>query len=243
MNGKLWDFYNGEPYLGAKKNPVLEILNPRGGKKVAKPKKGVMPPALLHYWQNKVGGGKTLAKNPPSHKKSKKRRHRRNPFSMGGKLPFLPITFGQLAIGGGAVIAQPYAENWLLSFLPASMAGTTEGRWGVRLAVAVGIVWGAQQTMGRDAAMTAAISLGAVLVNDAAAEWSAPRTAAPQIQTGVAGMLPVGRRGMNGMLPVGRRGLNGGLVLPNTVMDARAQRNAAVLQLPFPMTGQMFRPL
>lgn len=74
MPKKLWDFVDGEPFMV---NPRLGIINPRKrrkGRKMAKRRKGRMPPALARYW----------AKHRRGRKHSPKRRKRRNAWPTAG---------------------------------------------------------------------------------------------------------------------------------------------------------------
>lgn len=125
------------------------------------------------------------------------------------------LNITELLKGAGAVILAPMLEKQLTPMLPASVAGTKYGRWGVKLGAALGVWYGAKAVFGRRSADVVAIALGSSLVADAVQEFM------PTLIPGgpVAGYLP------NGMRAYTNRGLRGGrgglgLVMPGQLTRA-----------------------
>lgn len=211
MAGRLWNYFDGEPYLD---NPYLRIFNPPVGrtKTMAKARRRRYtvkrnPPRRRRYRRN------IYVPLPNPHKR--RRRYRRNPmmknhrrrrhhFRRNPPMDFLGFKFKDIAIAGGAVVVGPYIEKQLLGLLPTSMTGTTYGLWAVKIGTAVATGYAAKMLLGNEASRLAYIALGANLVADAVAQFAPslmPATTASGYYT--AGMYVAGPSAGGGFRSLG----------------------------------------
>lgn len=149
----LWNFFDGEPFM---ENPHLAIVgaNPKRktkGKKMAARRK--TRKTNIHRKGRKNAPRRKARRNFPSaglvfnprrksHRKGAKanpgrRRHhaKRNPALLGVTLP--PIQM--IAWGAGGFIVPPMVEGFVNKFLPASVTGSTLGRYAVKIASVLGL--------------------------------------------------------------------------------------------------------
>jgi hypothetical protein len=149
MARRLWRRFGSEPYLI---NPHLISLNPKKGvKKMAKTKK-------RHYKRNAPKTRNVLAFNRP------KRRHyrRHNPAMFGGG-SVLGMNLKDVGFAGGGFLAVPFLEGLTHSFIPASISGTTIGKYGVKIGIVAGLTYAAKKFIGPEAGKYVGIG-GAVFV-------------------------------------------------------------------------------
>ncbi len=182
---RLWNFFDGEPYLD---NPRLLILNPKGKRMRRRIRRRPRTNPRRHrrsYRRNSFPLAGMVANPHRRRRRSNPRRsyrkhflrnprrrhYRRNPPDI------LGFNLQDVAFAGAAVIASPFIEKQILGFLPASISGTTYGRWGVKVAAAAGTGYLAKRFLGPKAGNLALIALGANLIADAVTEFAPSLTA------------------------------------------------------------------
>lgn len=182
---RLWNFFDGEPYLD---NPRLFILNPekkRRKKKMAR--RVARRRSIRHSVRRRRSTSRrrsfranSFVPNPRRRRRTyrrhavrrgRRRSFRSNPFSLGSGGNILGFPIKQVMLAGGAVVAAPYIEHQLLKLMPVSMSATASGRWAGKIGAAVATGYIAKLAMGNEAARLAYIVLGANLVADAVAEF------------------------------------------------------------------------
>jgi hypothetical protein len=191
MAGRLWNYFDGEPYLD---NPTLHIFNrPTRRKKTMaqtrrrrrysarrNTRRNVYVPLANPHRRHRRRKFSANPRRRHQFAKMARRRFRRNPPT-----DFLGFRLKDVAIAGAAVVAAPFVEKQLMGFLPTSMSGTKGGRWAVKIGTAIATGYAAKYLIGQDASRLAFIVLGANLVADAVTEF------APQLTPGV-GYYPAG---------------------------------------------------
>lgn len=121
------------------------------------------------------------------------RRYRRNPgLSLAG------LNLAELLKGAGAVILAPILEKQIMPLLPATVSGTSYGRWAVKLGAALGTWYVAKAAFGRRSADVVAIALGSNLIADAVDEFF------PVLTAGFGAYSPRGMRAYSRPLLNGR---------------------------------------
>lgn len=110
--------------------------------------------------------GMGLMGNPRRRRNPSWRRH--NPPSTS----FAGFDLKEIAIAGAAVVLEPFAEKQFLALLPASMSGTTAGRWAVKIGTTIAVGYAAKKFVSPRAGQLAMIALGAQLIADAVAEFA-----------------------------------------------------------------------
>lgn len=200
MAKKLWNYFDGEPFLT---NPRLGILglNPRGrkGKKMAaKRRKATRRRTSVSrrrtrrksYRRNAfpVAG---LVVNPRKRRRSRVRSarrrrsgYRRNPAIMGISLP--PIN--SVIFAGVGFIAPPMVEGFISRFLPGSLTQSTIGKYAVRIASVVGLSYLVKTVVGPAEAKMTAIGGGVYVLSSAVSEF------APGVIPGLSAYVPGGRQ-------------------------------------------------
>jgi hypothetical protein len=221
MSGRLWNYFDGEPYLD---NPYLRIFNPqqRRKKTMAKARRRYHvkrnPPRRRRYRRNIYvplanphRRRRRYTTNPRRRRhhffaRNHRRRYRRNP-----PMDFLGFRFKDVAIAGGAVVIAPFIEKQLLGLLPTSMTGTTGGLWAVKIGTAVATGYAAKMLLGQDASRLAFIALGANLVADAVAQFAPSLMPAPAAGYYTAGLYVPGPSAGGGFRSLGA-GPNAGML-------------------------------
>lgn len=141
----------------------------------------------------------TMRHNPPRHYRRRRavrrsrRSYRRNP-----SLNLAGLNIGELLKGAGAVILSPMLEKHLMPMLPATVSGTTYGRWAVKLGAALGVWYGAKAAFGRRSADVVAIALGSSIIADAIQEFMPTLGLSAYTPVGMRGYVPVSR-GLRGL--------------------------------------------
>lgn len=200
---RLWNFYDGEPFL---ENPHLTVVNPRRkkGKKtmaVRKRRRTTRRPTRRRRRRNAypVGG---LVTNPRRRRRrasrvASRRRssYRRNPQVMGLSIP--PLS--DIAFAGAGFIAPPMVEGFVNQYLPVELTTNTLGRYAVRIGSVLFLSWATKQVIGAHEAKMVAIGGGAYVATSAIAEFmpdmvpgmGAYTTAAPSLGSYTAPNQPV----------------------------------------------------
>jgi hypothetical protein len=177
MTTKLWDYFEGEPYLA---NPRLLVVNrkhkPARKKRKPKPmatrRRRRTTPARTSRRRTTYRRNAYVA-NPPRRRATRRpapvmarrrRSYRKNPPAV------LGFRISEIMYAGAAVIVQPIAERQILALLPAAMSGTMAGRWSAKVGSSVAIGWGARTIFGKRIGELAMLVLGANLVADAVDE-------------------------------------------------------------------------
>ena len=233
MTTRLWNYFdvNGqqEPFLD---NPPLYILNPKKrGKRTMKRRRKARITATRRAPRRRTTARRrrsvAMASNPPRRARrrharravARRRGFRRNPPDI------LGFNFKDVAIAGAAVIVAPMLEKQIMGFMPASLSGTTAGRWGVKVGTAVLIGYGAKKVLGGKYGNLALIALGANIVADAVAEFAPTLTGGTGAYVRSAGMgAYVSRYRSNGLGagPSARgafTGVDRGTLLPMTSLN------------------------
>lgn len=176
MGHRLWKVINGEPYMV---NPHLGILgiNPRDKKGKASKM------ARKHYGKSHMDWVRSFKKNGRHHRrrnpvrhhvqraKSYVRHHSRRAAAKMGFLSFPPLQ-SVLYVGVG-MAGTPVAEGFISAYLPASITGSTIGKYAVRIGTVLGLTFIAKSLMGREQAKLVAIG-GGVYVGMSAIREFAP---------------------------------------------------------------------
>lgn len=218
---RLWNFFDGEPYLD---NPGLLVVNPRRRKKarVVKRKRSVMARAkrrrvrrsyaknfypMLPNPRRKRRAKRVHARRRrgaflanPRRRRVHRRSFRRNPPNI------LGFPLGDIAKAGVAVIAFPIVRNQIGKLLPASLQTGATGRWITNAGSAVAVGFVAKKVLGPEAGRLALIAIGANLIADAVAEFF------PSISNFGMGYYPAGmpaNRGLGAFVTSGSRPLPG----------------------------------
>lgn len=204
---KLWDFFDGEPFM---ENPHVALIgnprkksiksNPKKGKKMAfkrRARRSVNPRRRRRARRNPVTTG-GLIFNPRRRRRSRsanpRRRHhrrsyamknprrrsyRRNPAVLGVALP--PINM--IAWGAGGFIATPMVERFINSFLPVSVTGSTLGRYAVKIGSALGLTYLTKMVLGNKEAFPVAMGGSLYVVVSAVNEFAPQLTGATTTTT------------------------------------------------------------
>lgn len=183
----LWKMFDvdgqEEPYLD---NPRLFILNKKKGKtkmrrarrrtrRVARRRNAYLPAVVnrpRRRRRTRSARRTAFAANPRRSRRravvhrARRRGFRRNPPDI------LGFNLKDVAIAGAAVVLCPLVEKQLMAILPASMAGTTSGRWAVKVGSVVAIGFGAKKVLGGKFGNLALIALGANIIADAVHEFA-----------------------------------------------------------------------
>lgn len=219
---KLWDFYDGEPFM---ENPHIALIgnpkksrtnNSQKGKKMAFKRRRstgrknspprrrrnkarrnfptaglVFNPRRRHRrTSSNPRRRRYVMRNPRHH-----RRHaRRNPAVLGVALPPLSM----IAWGAGGFIATPMVERFVNSFLPASVTGSTLGRYAVKIGAALGLTYLAKMVLGNKEAFPVAMGGSLYVVVSAVNEFAPQLTGATTTATSAYrnGMINAYRGGM-----------------------------------------------
>lgn len=219
---KLWDFFDGEPFM---ENPHIAVFgNPRKasrsktkkGKKMAvRRMKARNPKRHRRARRNFPTAG--LVFNPRRRSKSKSKRfsvsvnrrrrsyahnpkrrhhhHRRNPAILGVALP--PIQM--IAWGAGGFIAPPMVEQWLnKNVLPASITGSTLGRYAVKIGSVLALTYLTKMVLSNKEAFPVALGGALYVVVSAVNEFAPQLTGATTTTTSAyrSGQINAYRNGM-----------------------------------------------
>ena len=229
---KLWDFYDGEPFM---ENPHLAIVgNPfkvgsiierkktgfrkiserKGTKVMAYKRKGRKnSPKRKHRRARKNFPTAGLAINRPKRRKSRKvyasnphRRHRharRNPVVLGVALP----PMNMIAWGTGGFIATPMAESYLTRFLPVEITSSVLGRYAVKIGTVLGLTYLVKHVLSAKEAFPVALGGAMYVVSSAVNEFVPQLTQVPAPSTGTAAYRSGMIKGVNayrsGMIATG----------------------------------------
>lgn len=206
MSTKLWDYYDGEPFM---ENPPMAIINPlkygrrisrgkyeyinvkkrkvakvakRRTKKRSAPKITVIRTVSKRKSHRRKGARRNpfpiagVAVNP------RRRKHRRNPAILGINLPPL----NQVLYAGAGFIAPPMVEGFINRFLPTEIKSNTFGRYGVKVASVLGLTFLAKQVLGVNEAKMVAVGGGAYILTSAVNEFM-PQLTMSSYRTGSIG--------------------------------------------------------
>jgi hypothetical protein len=197
VSARLWNFFDGEPYLD---NPQLVILNPKKKASRRKNKRTVVRTVTKEKTTMRTNARRrrrtrrsyrrrsnpVAAVNPRRRRRSyrarsHRRRHRANPVINARRRrrsyrrnppDILGFPVKDIAMAGVAVIAAPFIERQVIGLLPTSLAGSKSGRWIVKVGSAALIGFGAKKLLGGHAGNLALVALGANLVADAVQEFA-----------------------------------------------------------------------
>jgi hypothetical protein len=220
---KLWDFFDGEPFM---ENPHIAVFgNPRKAHKT-KTKKGTkmafkrsksrnpkrhsrrsrarrnFPAAGLMFNPRRRTKSRakrfsvSLNRRRRSYAHNPKRRHhrRRNPAIMGVALP--PLTM--IAWGAGGFIAPPMVEGFVNKFLPVSVTGSTLGRYAVKIGSVLALTYLTKMVLSNKEAFPVALGGSLYVVVSAVNEFAPQLTGATTTATAAyrGGMINAYRNGM-----------------------------------------------
>ena len=274
---KLWEFYDGEPWMD---NPHVAIIgNPKRnstkGKTMAKksyrhkarrsnPKRhrraarrNPFPVAGLTFNPRRKHR-KSNPKRRHSYKMRNPRRksYRRNPAFLGVALP--PLTM--IAWGAGGFIATPMLERTINSFMPASVTGSTLGRYAVKIGSALALTFLTKTVLGNKEAFPVAMGGSLYVVVSAVNEFAPQLTGSTSTATSAyrsgqinayrGGMIPTGigsyARSMGNALPGLARPLPGlaygpSAMLPNANINYAGMTNPVFADPRFVQNGLMPR--
>lgn len=187
--GRLWDYFDGEPFLV---NPHLAVLtNPRkkGKKSMAARRRRRTRARVSGVVRRAPARRRRARRNPypvagmvvnPRRKRRHTRRKsvmrhnprrrsaRRNPAFLGIALPPLQ---GVLFAGVG-FIAPPMVEGFISQFLPVSMQTNTIGKYAIRIAAVLGLSVAVKKLIGASEGNMVAIGGGAYVLTTAVSEFA-----------------------------------------------------------------------
>src|ERR1041385_8788382 len=171
---RLWNFFDGEPFLD---NPSVMVLgNPKKRRKASRRRRAVRRsrpvknfyPGLINPRKRHArrSARRSFRHNPPAvaRRRAVRRGFRRNPPDI------LGFNLKDVALAGAAVVASPFLERQLIGLLPASLAAGRTGRWLVKVGSAAATGFVAKKVFGQKAGNLALIALGANLIADAVQE-------------------------------------------------------------------------
>lgn len=195
MTKRLWDYFDGEPFLT---NPHLAVLtNPRSrlksktkGKKVMATKKR----RTIRRRTTRVRARRRTTTRRSSHKGLQVRivnpRKRRNPYPIAGAVinprrrrshrsyrrnpAFMGISLPPMQsvlFAGVGLIAPPMLEGFITQFIPASITSSTFGKYGVRIAAVLGLSMLTKKVIGQSEGNMVAIGGGAYILTTAIKEF------------------------------------------------------------------------
>lgn len=188
MSKRLWNYFNGEPFLV---NPHLAVFSPnpkKGKSKMAARKRRttrrVRRTSRRRSRRNPypVAG---IALNPRRRRRAKsthrrrtrrsvvrlnpRRRYRRNPVSRRG-INILGISLPPLQsviFAGVGFIAPPVVEGFLSQWLPAEIQTSTIGKYAIKIGSVLALSFGVKQLLGNEQAKMVAIGGGAYILHSA----------------------------------------------------------------------------
>jgi hypothetical protein len=183
MAKRLWNIFDGEPFLD---NPHLglALLNrAKKGKKMALRRRKktyrrrgrkmtarrVKRSRRNPYPMAGVVVNPRRRKRGRRHVSRRKRSMRRNPAVLGVSIPPL----NKVIFAGVGFIAPPMVEGFLSQFLPATLTGNVLGRYATRILSVIGLSWATRQFVGREEGNMVAIG-GSVYVLSTAIQEFAP---------------------------------------------------------------------
>lgn len=186
---RLWNYFNGEPFLV---NPHLAVLSPnpkKGKSKMAARKRRVvrrtrrstrrrarrnpypvagiaLNPRRRRRTKRSTAGRRrrAYARNPRRIVRRRRRSgFRRNPAFLGISLPPLQ----SVIFAGVGFIAPPVVEGFLSQWLPAEIQTSTIGKYAIKIGSVLGLSFLVKQVMGAEQAKMVAIGGGAYVIHSA----------------------------------------------------------------------------
>ena len=206
MKKRLWNYFDGEPFLD---NPYLGILNAKKGKRTMATRRKRGRKATRRVARRPVRRTSTrrrthrarrnpypmagLVVNPRrrrrtravSRRRTRRSSYRRNPALLGFSIP--PLS--KVLFAGVGFFAPPVLEGMISNFLPASISGTTLGKYATRILSVVGLTYAVRKFVGVEESNMVAIGGSVYVVSTALREF------APGIIPGL-GMYVPARRGL-----------------------------------------------
>lgn len=208
MAKKLWDYYNGEPFM---ENPNLAIIgNPfkvgsiierkkqgfrkiserKGSKIMAYKRRGKKnsPKRKKRARRNPIPGG-GLMLNPRKrtyHMRRNKRgaythnpKHRRKARRNPALLGVALPPINMIAWGAGGFVGTPMVESYINRFLPAEVTGNVLGRYAVKIGTVLGLTYLVKQVLSAKEAFPVALGGSLYVVTSAINEFVPQLTTAP----------------------------------------------------------------
>lgn len=206
---KLWEVIHGEPFMV---NPHLGILglNPRKKKGKASVMAKRYGKAHMDWVRSfRKNGRRRRRKSNPSVRHYARRASRAVSRSVrhhgrraAGAMGFLTLPPLQSVLYVGVGLAgTPLAEGFISGYLPASITGSTIGKYAVRIGTVLGLSFLVKSLMGREQAKLVAVGGGVYVA------MSALRQFAPGMIPGVSGYVGGGPM-LNAYTPTASRGMN-----------------------------------
>lgn len=205
---KLWDYFDGEPFLEnphlglallnrAKKGKKMAVRRKRtsrrrGRKNASRRRRTTRRMRRNAYPMAGLVVNRKRRRSRMRHNPRRRRHYRRNPSLMGFGLPPL----NKVLFAGVGFIAPPIVEGFLTGFLPASLTENKFGKIAVRILSVIGLTFAVRRFVGREEGNMVAIGGGVFVAASIVNEFAPGVIPWPQL-----GMYTPARGGLRAYTP------------------------------------------